>query len=228
VLPSKLIMKTIVTDIVLLDIVEFSMLSNADQFVAVNLITELLRECIRIWGLPALLKTDQIVAGFAPTGDGFYVILNPALADYGPFLALALRNRFLVDKKRGSLPYHGIRVAVHFGEAVEFTDITGRVNFVGDGLNDCARLLQDKQIRTKAKQFAGDSNFVVVSQTSWQRFSRAFPPETTLDFMNAVKFLASEEHSFLDKHGKEHCARLIESSRHSAICPPRRASLDRT
>lgn len=213
--------RSIVTDVVLVDVINFTKLPDEDQLVTAMTINDGVRDFLEILPVQCLLQAQEIVLSILPTGDGFYVILNEGLVGYGPMFALSLRNDLLaVSRRRGGL-YEGIKVAVHSGAALPFTDATGRKNYVGRGLNECERLLRDSSIKDEAVRFAGDKNYVLASQDSWTRFNQAFPSQEFGDFLRMLDFRYSEEHAFLDSHGEVHYARIIEMSRHVSILPPR-------
>jgi len=212
---------TLVTDIVLVDVVNFTRLPDEDQLSTVMLINDGIRDFLGILPVHCLLNVSEIVLSIIPTGDGFYVILNQQLAGYGPLFALSLRNDlFSLGKRKGDL-YEGIKAAVHTGSALPFIDATGKRNYVGQGLNDCERILHDRYIREIATEFAGDMNYVVVSRESWESFNRCFPMNEFGDFLKMLGFRYSDEIAFVDTHGRRHDLRVVEISRTISIPPPR-------
>ncbi len=56
-----------------------------------------------------------------------------------------------------------LRIAVNQGEVAPFRDLLGHANYVGDGLNDCARLLSAKPVQSPNKGIPRDANYIVVS-----------------------------------------------------------------
>ncbi len=122
----------------------------------------------------------------------------------------------------------GIRLAVHFGEVAPFIDITERANFVGDGMNDCARLLQEvKPSSTPSPGIPIDESFIVVSSDGFASFSAMYPQCPELQgFLSSVKFAQSDEFEISDKHRKVHRCRFVEFSRQAAISPPKPSDLE--
>lgn len=156
----------IFTDILLLDVVGFSKLPDSAQFLCIQTLQSLTKQHLAILG-ERLPRDADLVIGFIPTGDGFYFILHPGVAGYGPLLALTLRNAFHVSKESIQGLHEGVRVAVHFGMAIPFYDICRHLNFVGSGLNDTARLLSlNDKIRPEVEAFAGDASDAIVSDSS--------------------------------------------------------------
>jgi hypothetical protein len=209
------------TDILLLDVVGFSKLSNDKQLATAIVITKKLEETIGLLVTQAFLEQNEVVLGFIPTGDGFYIILHPSFAGYGVFLAISLRSSLLLAAKRANNLFSGIRTAVHLGDAFPFKDITGKNNFVGDGLNDCARLLCAKSNQSPTSGIPEDVNYVVVSESAYHQFEKSHPlSEDMKAWFGTIRFKKSDYFSIEDKHGKKHVGCFIECSRHIAIKPP--------
>jgi hypothetical protein len=210
------------TDIVLLDIVGFSTLCNDRQLDAVTLMTTNLRQTLAIMTDQSFLKQHEVVIGFIPTGDGFYVILHPKFAGYGLLMAISLRTMLLVMNKQAGSLFSGVRAAIHLGIAIPFGDITGKQNFVGDGLNDCVRLLGARPDDSPNEGIPKDNNYIVVSDCAYQQFERSFAKSKQMkQFLNLIEFRKTQFFDIRDKHRKMHRACFVESSRSVAINPPR-------
>lgn len=215
-----------VTDILLLDVVGFSRLSSERQLSTAMVITEKLQWTMSLLANQTFREDHELVVDFVPTGDGFYIILNPALAGYGVLLAPSLRSTLLLASRKAGNLYSGVHAAVHLGEALPFTDIRGQRNFVGDGLNDCARLLCAKQEMSPTSGIPEDDNFVVVSLRAWDQFEKTYLRSQEIkEFLDVLRFKWSETFTFKDKHRKEHTARFIESHRLCVVKPPPPADL---
>ena len=136
----------------------------------------------------------RFIMGFVSTGDGFYCLLNPRLKGYGAILGLSF-NHFSEHISKRYPYFQGIRIAVHTGEINEFTDILGNKNFIGDGLNDCARYLELKSFSVST---------VVLSEeayTSLKKFLNIYKDFNTL--LVQREFKRSDTFVFHDKHGNE-------------------------
>ncbi len=223
-LPRELQVPMVITDIVLIDVVEFSRLSDEDQMKTVLVMNH---EIVSVIGLlcgQTLRDPAEAVLGLIPTGDGTYVILHPGIGGYGPLFAVSIRNCLLMASQNAGGLFKGVRVAAHLGSAMPYYDLTGRTNFVGSGLNNAARLLQlPDDIKKEAEGFSGDKNFVVVSRDCWRHFEKAFALKRQRKFYNAMKFRWSNLRSTPDKHPRtrKHRFRFVESSRHVVVNPPR-------
>ncbi len=200
-----------VTDIILIDIISFSTLSSYEQVEIITFLTKSYRKMIQTLLAKSEMTLEKLVLGFISTGDGFYCVLNPRLKGFGTILALSFSH--FSDIIAEKYPYfRGIRIAVHTGEVYPFTDILGHTNFVGDGLNDCARYVE-------LKQFAIST--IVVSKEAYASFERFL--ELYEDFYSLLlerEFKHSNMYTFYDKHGKIRKAYLVWLREGGIIKPP--------
>jgi hypothetical protein len=209
------------TDIVLIDIVGFSLLKDEEQFWAVTALTGTLNEIRDLLAPQKSLKLGDVIWSFIPTGDGFYVILNPAFVGYGVFLALSVRSLFLLNIVRKKIAASGIRCAVHNGVAIPFNDINGTRNCIGSGLNDCARFFPgDKDLRATLEGFAGDNNYIAVSPQALAEFTKLYTPASLQAWMSAIGWQQGAALGIIDKHGISHTVYPVEASRKIVIKLP--------
>lgn len=209
------------TDIILFDIVGYSRLSNENQYITIYLMNQKLKEFLQILCGQSFLRTEEVILGFAPAGDGAYVILNHAVAGYGLFMAIALRTTLLQLKNQTNNLFSGLRVAIHFGAAAPIEDLTGKTNYVGSGLNDCARLLSIDKELIAGQKHVKDDNYIVISSPALSLFQEKYSCKANDNFLEVIKLEIGQEIIFKDKHKKEHRAYFIESSRHVAVTPPK-------
>lgn len=199
------------TDIILVDIISFSQLSSLQQIEIITYLTKSYTKMIEALLINSEMKLNKMVLGFISTGDGFYCVLNPRLKGFGTILALGFSHfsDFIADK----YPYfQGIRIAVHSGRVYKFTDILGSDNFVGDGLNECARYVELKQFTIST---------IVVSQeaySSFERFLELYPDFHAL--LVEREFKHSRMYTFYDKHGTLRKAYLVWLRKGGIINPP--------
>lgn len=225
---GKVTIKTYMTDIILFDVVGYSLLSDEEQFKTILAINQQLEWFLKVLGDQSFIKKEEMVLGFAPTGDGDYVILNPRIAGYGIFLAISLRTALLQLKNQTNNLFPGLRIAVDFGTAISIKDIAGNQNFVGSGLNDCARLFSAKPDIVKAQKHLQDENYIIVSSAAFRLFKEVYSGEEVTKILNTViQFKIGEEVIIPDKHGKEHKAHYVESHRKIAITPPKPEDMDK-
>ena len=203
--------KEILTDIVLIDIINFSKLHSDEQLEIVNFLTKSFKKIIEKMLVNSNMPLSKFILGFVSTGDGFYCLLNPRLKGFGAILGLSF-NHFSEHIAKRYPYFEGIRIAVHTGEVNEFTDILGSKNFIGDGLNDCARYLELKTF-TISTVMISDFAF-----DSLERFLQLHKDFSTL--LAQREFKHSKMTSFLDKHGYEKRGCLVWLRKSGIINPP--------
>ena len=203
--------RELITDIVLIDIINFSKLSSSYQLEIVNFLTKSFKKMIEKMLLNSNTPLSKFIIGFVSTGDGFYCILNPRLKGFGAILGLSF-NHFS-EHIASRYPYfEGIRIAVHTGGVNEFTDILGHPNFIGDGLNDCARFLEIKNFTIST---------VMVSDTAYASLKKFLILHKDFNTLLAERELKkSTLQTFKDKHGKEKKGCLIWLRNSGIINPP--------
>ncbi len=203
--------RDILTDIVLVDIINFSKLQSAQQLEIITFLTKSFTKMINKMLSNSNMTLPRLILGFISTGDGFFCVLNPRLKGYGTILGLSF-NHFS-DHISKKYPYfEGIKVAVHCGEVNEFTDILGNKNYIGDGLNDCARYLEIKNYTIST---------VIVSDAAIKSLKKFL--EFNEDFsvlLSQREFKRSSMYTFHDKHGKEKKGCLVWLREAGIINPP--------
>ncbi|HEX5623236.1 MAG TPA: hypothetical protein VFX57_02220 [Sulfuricurvum sp.] len=204
--------RAIETDIVLIDIIDFSRLEMSKQLELITFLSQSYKKMIRKMLENSGIPLEKMLQGIIPTGDGFYCILHPRLKGFGPILGLSFIH--FSDFITKEFPYfQGIRVAVHTGQVHRFEDILGHNNFVGDGLNECARYVEIKNLVT---------NTVFISDTAFN-FLQTFLEEHP-DFAALLKkreFRYSALHTFYDKHQYARHGYMIWMRQGGIIPPPK-------
>nr|WP_275856989.1 hypothetical protein [Sulfurimonas sp. MAG313] len=199
------------TDIVLVDIISFTKLSSAQQLELIQYMTQSFTRMLEKLLSNSDMTLSQLVLGFISTGDGFYCILHPRMTGFGTILGLSF-NHFseLITQK---LPYFkGIRIAVHTGRVYEFIDILGHTNYIGDGLNHCARYLENRDY-TISTVFASKAAY-----SSFKKFLDVHPDFEAL--LLEQEFKRSGLQKFRDKHDNIWAGYLVWLRQGSVINPP--------
>ena len=212
------------TDVILLDLIEYTLQSNDKQYQALFYLNRIVATITSLLEMRSMLHGERVIVGVIPNGDGCYLILNPRIAGYGPLLALFLRNFLLFNNRLLNRLFNGVRISVHHGAIIP-VGFLGTENFVGEGLNVCARL-QHRTVQNRAPDFYdGDDNYVVVSAQAWAAFEELFPPGTpdVQAYLKKVRFSHSREFSVRDKHKQvpSYRARFIDCARLIGSAPPR-------
>lgn len=211
------------TDIILLDLIAYSLLPDDQQYRAIYYLNKTIRAVSRALELGSYVRGERIVQGFLPAGDGSYLILNPRISGYGPLFALLVRNLLLHNSRLLDNLYAGVRISVHHGTVIPI-DFLASANYVGDGLNVCARLLT-RTVYRKARGFYPDDNLVVVSAPAWEAFHALFPPRqrAVRDYLRRIQFVHSRPYTVHDKHRDRppYRVRFIDGAREVGTAPPR-------
>ena len=203
--------KNITTDIVLIDVINFSKLTSLQQLEIINFLTKSYSKMIEKMLINSNMSLSKLVLGFVSTGDGFFCILNPRLKGFGAILGLSF-NHFS-DHISKKYPYfEGIRIAVHTGIVSEFKDILGNTNYIGDGLNDCARYLEIKNYTISTVMISD------IALESLKKFLTLYQDFSTL--LSEREFKRSSMYSFKDKHNSEKSGCLIWLRKAGIINPP--------
>jgi len=201
----------LITDIVLIDIINFSKLTSKEQLEIITFLTKSFRKMIEKMLLNSHTPLSKFIIGFVSTGDGFYCILNPRLKGFGAILGLSFTH-FAEHISTKYQYFQGIRIAAHTGEVNEFTDILGNRNFIGDGLNDCARYLEVKNFNITT---------VMVSETGYASLKKFLILHKDFNTLLAKRGLQkSSVQTFEDKHGMEKHGCLIWLRKSGIINPP--------
>jgi len=203
--------KEILTDIVLIDIINFSKLSNPQQLEIITFLTKSYKKMIEKMLTNSNMTLSKLILGFISTGDGFFCILNPRLKGYGVILGLSF-NHFSEQISKKFPYFAGVRIAVHTGSVSEFKDILGNVNYIGNGLNDCSRYLELKNF-TISTVMVSDSAF-----NSLKGFLQRHRDFNTLLIQREFKH--SDTYLFEDKHGKKKQGCLVWLRKSGIINPP--------
>ncbi len=211
--------KAITTDIVLIDIIDFSRLPMDNQLEIISYLSltykKMILKMIKDSGIPM----EKMLRGMIPTGDGFYCILHPSLKGFGPVLGLSFIH--FSDYIAKEFPYFkGIRVAVHTGKVHHFEDILGHENFIGDGLNECARYSEIKNLV---------ANTVIISDKAFHALETFL--QSHHDFhalLQACELRHSSLHTFQDKHNITHSGYLLWMRQGGIIPPPKPSWLKET
>ncbi len=201
----------ILTDIVLIDVINFSKLTSQQQLEIINFLTKSYKKMIEKMLLNSNMTLSKLILGFISTGDGFFCILNPRLKGYGVILGLSFNHLSEEIAKKFSY-FSGIRIAVHTGTVNQFTDILGNKNYIGEGLNDCSRYLELKNFTISTVMVSNEAF------TSLKKFLTIYEDFHTL--LVQREFKHSETYVFKDKHAKEKKGCLVWLRKSGIINPP--------
>jgi hypothetical protein len=205
-------MRAIETDIVLIDIIDFSLLSMDEQLEIISYLSLTYKKMIQKMVKSSGVLMEKMILGIVPTGDGFYCLLHPSLKGFGPILGMSFIH--FSDFIAKEFPYFkGIRVAVHTGKVHRFEDILGHENFVGDGLNECARYVEIKNLIIST---------VIISEQAYKAFHEFLSYYNDFNaLLKRCEFRHSAIHTFQDKHHITRNGYLIWMRKGGIIPPPK-------
>lgn len=199
------------TDIILVDIINFSLLQPQQQLQIIDFISKSYTRMIEKMLSATNMKLDKFILGLISTGDGFYCILNPKLKGYGSILGLCFN--YLSDFISENFSYFkGLKIAVHTGKIYKFKDILGHTNYIGDGLNDCARYIEFKNYSISTVMISEQAYLNLIS------FLKQY--KNFYDLLNEREFKYSSPYTFNDKHGNKKIGYLIWLRKPGIINPP--------
>lgn len=124
--------------IILIDIVGFSKSSTRQQvydiyFFQKFLISQLIANKLDF--------SKQIkIVHFIPTGDGCYIIAEDCNPEVALNFLIELIARYKAIQKDSENP-RSLRVSAEIGNVVPFIDMAKHLNFIGEGMNEAARIL---------------------------------------------------------------------------------------
>ncbi len=205
----------ILTDVILLDIVGFSKLSNTQQYALISDFSKLFRKTLTI--MAGGRNISDVVLGVIPTGDGFYTILEPTQKGFGAIYALFLKN---VAKKLFAYDfYQGVKVAAHTGYLIPFVGVDGTQNFIGNGMNQCARFLE-----FNAKEYLGEvprDGYVVISSEARHSLEILLGKNEALGRkVTALGVYLGDEVAFRDKHSNKYKGFFLDANKDAIITFP--------
>lgn len=203
--------RAIDTDIVLIDIIDFSRLTMDEQLEIISYLSLTYKKMIQKMLIASNISMNKMLLGIIPTGDGFYCILHPSLKGFGPILGMSFLH--FSDFIANEYPYFkGIRVGVHTGKVHQFEDILGHENYVGDGLNECARYIEIKNLIIST---------VIISDRAYVTFQDFLNRHKDFETLLArCEFRHSSLHTFQDKHNITRNGYLIWMRKGGIIPPP--------
>ena len=190
---SDRINKTSICSVLFLDIVDFSKKSDEDQIEVKTQFNELIN-----LGLKDVAQNDRIILD---TGDGV-AVAHMGSPEEAMFVALTIRDG-INQKNLTQSPPLLVRFGINLGPVRIVSDLNGRPNILGDGINVAQRIMS----------FA-EANQILVSRSYFEVTSRL-----TQEFSEMFAFSGLKQ----DKHVRKHevyAVRSHKTKNDEAINPP--------
>lgn len=179
--------KTSICSIIFLDIIDYSKKSVSEQIDEKAFFNALINEAIENVG-----PNDRIILD---TGDGAAIALMGE-PEEALFISLTIRDRILHQNKSAGQPLE-VRIGINLGSVRVVSDINGRPNIIGDGINVAQRIMS----------FAGE-NEILVSRSYYEATSRLTKEMSGMFTYSGV---------MQDKHIREHEVYLIKPKQNEEL-----------
>lgn len=187
--------------IILIDVKGFSTKDTFEQINIVNYLYAIISYVLAVTNYRSKGRPTIVT-----TGDGCYIIYPSAESVVIPLMAINYRNAYSIAPGQSSnvlrsLYDEDIRICCHIGPAIQLRDITGNVNFIGEGMNDCARL---GNVRTADYPDFDEKSDIIVSVKAYDDLMK-FRKENCPYAPWPYNFKADGKIQYYnDKHGKKH------------------------
>jgi class 3 adenylate cyclase len=166
--------KTSICSVLFLDIIDYSEKSDAHQIEIKKRFNDLVSHSLR-----GVAKDDRILLD---TGDGVVIAFMGAPEDL-MFVALTIRDDILEGNIHSQVPLF-VRFGINLGPVRTVSDINGRPNIVGDGINVAQRIMS-----------FSEPNQILVSRSYYEITSRLTEELSEMFAYSGVK---------QDKHVRDH------------------------
>lgn len=178
--------KTSICSVLFLDIIDYSEKSDADQIEIKNQFNDLINHSLK-----GVAQNDRIILD---TGDGVAIAYMGSPEDL-MFVALTIRDGILKSNIHKPIPL-SVRFGINLGPVRIVSDINGRPNIIGDGINVAQRIMS-----------FSEPNQILVSRSYYEVTSRL-----TLEFSEMFAFSGIKQ----DKHVREHEIYSVRSHKDEA------------
>jgi len=149
---------TVYAKYIFLDIVKYSTRSVEGQTAVIKALNEIVEQVANEY------KIDADHAIYIPTGDGMCIGLINVINPYDIHLHISLDILNLIEKhnKKELNPTYkfNVRIGINENDDNLVTDINGKRNFAGNGINIAQRIMS-----------CGDANMIIVSSSVKDRLS---------------------------------------------------------
>jgi hypothetical protein len=119
-----------------------------------------------------LIRESELTAYTIQTGDGCFIVFDNVSEDSVMSFCLELHQRIASTNSSGNDPGDILlRYALHKGPVYKVLDLNQQANFIGDGINYCARLLAVKEsnVLYASKQFYNAIDASAVGTSHFER-----------------------------------------------------------
>ncbi|MCR4734961.1 MAG: hypothetical protein K5829_08165 [Treponema sp.] len=186
--------------IILTDIVGFSKDSTRNQVYKIYLFQRYLTSQILTNKISSRSKIK--ISHFVPTGDGCYIIADKCDSETALSFLISLVSGFKNVKTENNISL-SIRASALFGKVVPFFDMAKHLNYIGEGMNEAARILSCGQKELENQYLSNHSGALYGDEKKYSRNS-LYLGDSLIENIANYKDKCRELFSFqnlADKHG---------------------------
>lgn len=198
--------------IILIDIVGFSKGTSREQVYKIyafeHYVTKSLMENLVNFKKP--IRIDR----FIPTGDGCYIVADKCDPSQAMDFLTALIRGFQYLKTDDENPW-ALRASALFGECIPFLDLAHHKNFIGEGMNEAARILSYGQAALE-KDFLEKNPAAGISDAKLFSRNSLYVGDSLSETLKNYAGSNEELFSFTaipDKHGKTRDITVLQGLR---------------
>lgn len=187
--------------VILIDIVGFSKGSTREQVYKIYAFEHYVKK--RVLSNLINFKNRININQFIPTGDGCYIVADECEPQTALAFLKTLVSGFQYIKQDDENPW-ALRASALIGECVPFLDLAHHKNFIGEGMNEAARILSYGQAALE-KKFLEENPQAQVSDAKLFSRNSLFVGDTLAQEL--LSQAGESDHIFqmkaiADKHGK--------------------------
>lgn len=187
--------------VILIDIVGFSKETTKEQVYKIYCFEHYVIKNVlsNFFNFKNRIKINQ----FIPTGDGCYIVADECDPKRALDFLVALIRGFQYIGKDDPNPW-ALRASALFGECVPFLDLAKHKNYIGEGMNEAARILSYGQAALEKKFLEDNSEAEILDAKLFSRNSLYVGENLSEELAN---YLSSgnkiyQFNNIPDKHGK--------------------------
>lgn len=187
--------------VILIDIVGFSKGTTKEQVYKIYCFEHYVikRVLSNLFNFKNRIKINQ----FIPTGDGCYIVADECDAKLALDFLITLVSGFQYINK-GDNNSWALRASALFGECVPFLDLARHKNYIGEGMNEAARILSYGQSALEKKYLQENPEATIMDAKFFSRNSLYVGDSLSSELKNYVDS-QRQIYNFKqisDKHGK--------------------------
>lgn len=187
--------------VILIDIVGFSKGTTKEQVYKIYAFEHYVIKHViaNMLNIKNRIKINQ----FIPTGDGCYIVADECEPKLALDFLISLIRGFQYIKNDDENPW-ALRVSALFGECVPFLDLAHHKNYIGEGMNEAARILSYGQSALEKKFLQENPDAKIIDAKLFSRNSLYVGESLSRELIDYAdnKQNIFQMNQIPDKHGK--------------------------